>query len=131
MKKNLGPVLASGTRPGWRGVPENKLWASRSLPPAAGACFSQFLTLFRFLRCKTYKKSRRRNPHHEKEHLERIKMAPFSGQNSKVEGHFWGVRCKTVGCYNFGVPAPSNFLGSCARRRRDRLQPVPWEQTPG
>ena len=42
-------------RPGWcaasrlaGGVPENKLWASRSLPPAAGAFFWQFLALFRF-----------------------------------------------------------------------------------
>ena len=75
------------------------------------------------------KKSRRLNPHHEKEHLERIKMAPFSGQNSKVEGHFGGVRCKKVGFYNFGMPAPSNFLGSFPRR--DREQPVPREQTPG
>ena len=48
-------------RPGWfaasrlvrgvpagGGVPENKLWASRSLPPAAGAFFWQFLAVFRF-----------------------------------------------------------------------------------
>ena len=38
-------------------------------------------------------------------------MVPLSGQNSKVEGHFGGVRCKKVGFYNFGMPAPSNFLG--------------------
>ncbi len=43
------------------------------------------------------KNRRRRNPHHEIEHIERIKMVPLSGQNSKVEGHFGGVRCEKVG----------------------------------
>ncbi len=46
---------------------------------------------------KRMKKRRRRTPHHEIEHIGRIKMVPLSGQNSKVEDHVGGVRCKKVG----------------------------------
>ena len=57
-------------------------------------------------------------------------MVPLSGQNSKVEGHVGGVRCKTVGFYNFGMPAPSNCLGWRAEGTATNYNIGPISQRP-